>query len=647
VTDTPVPPAHEPSAPADQVALPAPPPPPKARARLLTADSKILSKAEQNRLQALRRPLSPVALFRLRLALRFTRDVTKYSYLRQRLLLHQKAVKRKKAQQASQKVLFKEADIFHAIIVGTWSRLGYSHSFSKRGKHKVHKVAIERIDCQEERIYYKILTTRRTPLKWKNALPYKVTVSDLLAKETLFELSMACQRRVSAYHEDRKGAWIIVDRLDGVGGLPKLVRYRSVLDQFPDWSKEPEKRRPLVCLGMREHRWTEIVDLEDHPHILVGGESGGGKSNLVNLFICTLISRLAPVSLQLMLVDFKRVEFVNYAEVPHLACDVITEIEDVIEALGSLVALIDERMKVMEGRARKLSDWNKRYPKRALPRVLLIIDEFAQIMLGQPKEVSGLVVDLLSQVTNLGRAAGVHAMVCTQRPAVEVVPANVKYNMPLRIAGAVSTPADSVTILGVGDAAYLDDVPGRMVVKTGRHRITLQTPFVADDDIQLAVRDAREMPRCDPLVLPEPKIPLIYNRPALLREVVSPDGQLAGSLAVSRLVDAFGAEGMTRAQAQSFVAWCRNLYEQHDAISVGSDLYAVVRERSHYRLDRLLPGEIEGGELGLYLADDLDSDEEGYVPDEEDDMMDEYADARALWRDIQARRAQGEYVEQG
>jgi hypothetical protein len=628
----------------DVVNIPEPPPPPKPRVRLLAAD-KGRSKADLARLRALQQPLNPLELLKLRWQLRLTRrDVTKHSYWRQRLLLHQKAVQRREAQKASQKELFKEADIFHAIIVGTWTRLGYAHRFSSRGKHKTHKVAIERIDCQEERIYYKILTTRRTPLKWKNALPYKVTISDLLADETLFELSMACQRRVSAYHEDRKGAWVVVDRLDGVGGLPKMVRYPAILDQFPDWNKSPEKRRPLVCLGMREHRWTEMVDLEDHPHILVGGESGGGKSNLVNLFICTLISRMAPSSLKLMLVDFKRVEFTKYKDVPHLACDVIMEVSDVIEALGSLVALIDERMKVMEGRARKLSDWNKRYPKRAMPRVLLIIDEFAQIMLGQPKEISALVVDLLSQVTNLGRAAGVHAMVCTQRPAVEVVPANVKYNMPLRIAGAVSTPADSTTILGVGDAAYLDDVPGRMVVKTGRHRITLQTPFVADVDIHTAVKEAMRMPPGEPLLLPEPKIPLIYNRPALLREVVDPDGPLAGSLAVSRLVDAFGAEGMTRAGAQAFVAWCRNLYEQHDAISVGDRLFAVVRERSHYRLDRLLAGEIEGSEQGVYLADNLDEDDE-FVPTVEDEQADEYADARLLWQDIRAKREHGDYVE--
>jgi hypothetical protein len=621
------------------MSVPEPPPPPALRTSLLEPDEEVLDAQEQRRRRKqaaarLGRPLALEEQLLHRLQLRFSKNRAKRAVSHQRLLLHKKAVAQLKAQKQSETVIAKEADIFHDILVGTWTRMGFAHAFSRGGRRRVDKVALERCDFNEERIYYKILTTRRTPLHWKNALPYKVNVSDLICEQTLFELSVACQRRVTAFHEDRKGAWIIVDRLEGVAGLPRLVSYRSLIDSYPDWTLPPVKRRPIVCLGVREHRNVEFINLEDHPHILIGGESGGGKSNMVNLFICSYISRLSPETLRIFLVDFKRVEFTAYKDVPHLAASVITEVSELIEILGSLVALINERMQAMEGYARKLSDWNKRYPDRAMPRMLLVIDEFAQVMLGQAKEVTEMAVDLLSQITNLGRAAGVHVMVCTQRPSVQVVPANIKYNMPLRIAGAVSTAMDSTTILGVGDAAYLDDVRGRMVVKTGRHRLVIQTPLVSDDDIQNAVREARKMPEAAPIVLPDPKIPLAYNRLELLRQVADQEGPLGGSLAVSRLVDAFGIEGLTRAGASAFVSWCLNMYEQHGAISVGDDLYAVVRDRNTYRLDPLLPDDVE--------HTDSDEDNEDDEQDEQDEQDERIVEAKAIWQQIRKRRAEME-----
>ncbi len=575
--------------------LPRPPTLPelKTSVGMLSPDQQVLTPEEREarrRAVRLSRPLGLLGEMYYRLVARLARDPFKRAYAKHRLALHDKAVRRCKAQRKSQRELFKEADIFAEIIVGVWSRRGYQHVFEKGGRRRVHRVAIERICCQEERIYYKVLTTRRTPLRWKNALLYKVDAA-LVSDETLWELSVACQRRVTRFAEDRKGVWVIVDRLEGVSGLPKVVRFQAMLDCFPDESKDPEKRRAAICLGVREHRKIEFADLEDHPHVLVGGESGGGKSNFVNNILCGLIQRLPPSRIRLFLVDLKRVEFTMYAGVPHLAAPVVTEADDVIALLGSLVALIKERMKRMEGRARKLSDWNRKHPGDAMPRVLLVIDEFAEIMLGQPKSVSDLAVALLSEITNLGRAAGVHALVCTQRPSIQVVPSNIKFNMPLRIAGAVSTASDSATILGVGDAAQLDDLPGRMVVKSGRHRFQVQTPLVTDGDIRRAVAASREWPEAEELVLPEPRLPLVYNRPALLREVVNPDGALQGSLAVSRLVEEFSSEGMNRDLARSFVAWCRNEAARRGVLEIGEEKYVLVEERNSCHLAPALADE--------------------------------------------------------
>ncbi len=564
------------------------------RVDLLQPDLEHLPPEERRRrreLERLTHPLGPLGALQVRWALKLARDPLRRQRLRQRLALHERAVRRRHAQDRSKRELFREADIFQQIIVGVWSRLGFAHTTagSKNRRRRTQRVRIERVGCQEERLYYKVLTTRRTMLGWKNALPYKVSAGDLISESTLFELSVACQRRVTAYHEDRRGVWVIVDRLEGVSGLPTMVRFPAMFEHFPDAHKPVGDRRPVICLGVREHRKISFADLEDHPHILVGGESGGGKSNFVNNLICSLIARQSPDHIRLILVDLKRVEFSMYAGVPHLAGEVLTQPEEVVAVLGSLVALIDRRMRRLEGKARKLSDWNRRYPGDPMPRVLLVIDEFAQLMLGQPKEITDLVVSLLSQVTNLGRAAGVHALVCTQRPAIQVVPANVKYNMPLRIAGSVSTATDSMTILGVGDAAALDDVPGRMVVKSGRHRFVVQTPLVTDGDIAQCVRYARTLPDPVPLELPEPKVPLIYNRTALLREVVDPEGALGGVLAAARLVEAFGGEGMSRAMASNLVAWCRNEEARTGAVVIDGQPYLLLPERNYFRLQPVEP----------------------------------------------------------
>ena len=140
---------------------------------------------------------------------------------------------------------------------------------------------------------------------------------------------------------------------------------------------------------------------------------------------------------------------------------------------------------------KELSDWNKQHPEEALPRIVLVIDEFAELTIASGPLVRKEVLNLVTRICNLGRAVGIHLIVATQRPAVQVVPNDIKIDMPLVISGQVQNGEQSKVILGVGNAAELPDIPGRMIFSLGAKLRTIQTPFISDDDVAQAIHAAK------------------------------------------------------------------------------------------------------------------------------------------------------------
>jgi DNA segregation ATPase FtsK/SpoIIIE, S-DNA-T family len=187
-----------------------------------------------------------------------------------------------------------------------------------------------------------------------------------------------------------------------------------------------------------------VGDLEKMPHLLIAGQTGSGKSVMINTLLTSLLYRNSPSDLKLILVDPKQVEMAPYADIPHLLAPVITEPEKCISALKWAVAEMERRLKAFaEVGKRNISEYNSLKKEEGMPYIVIVIDELADLMMMAARDVEALVVRLAQKA----RASGIHLVIATQRPSVDVITGLIKANVPARIAFTVVSQVDSRTII--------------------------------------------------------------------------------------------------------------------------------------------------------------------------------------------------------
>lgn len=220
-----------------------------------------------------------------------------------------------------------------------------------------------------------------------------------------------------------------------------VVRLRGVLEA-PEWKKETA---PLTfALGRDVSGIPMTADLAKMPHMLIAGATGSGKSGMINSLLTSLLYRSSPNDLKLILVDPKRVELGLYNDIPHLLTPVIVEPEKTISALKWAVAEMERRYKLLaEVGNRNIIEYNKAHPDESMPYIVIIIDEMADLMVLAAADVESLIVRL----AQMARAIGIHLVLATQRPSVDVITGIIKANIPARLAFSVASQVDSRTIL--------------------------------------------------------------------------------------------------------------------------------------------------------------------------------------------------------
>ena len=232
------------------------------------------------------------------------------------------------------------------------------------------------------------------------------------------------------------------------------------------------------------------LDLAKLPHLLIAGQTGSGKSVALNCLISSLIDNNTVEDLRMILVDPKRVEFMPYAGVPHLYGDVITETNDVIEILKTLVEKMESRYALMESaHARSLDELNEIRVAQGLckvPKIVLVIDELGDIMLREKKQVEDFIVRLGQK----SRACGIHMVLATQRPSCDVVTGLIKANIPARLVCKVASTTDSVVVLGQGGAESLLG-QGDMLYSEGSVIKRLQGAWISNNDIEDVIMRAK------------------------------------------------------------------------------------------------------------------------------------------------------------
>lgn len=273
----------------------------------------------------------------------------------------------------------------------------------------------------------------------------------------------------------------------------RLVTLREVLES-KEYQVPKAKSRLTVALGKDVAGTVRVGDLARMPHLLIAGATGAGKSVCLNGIIGSILMQATPDDVRILMVDPKMVELTMYNGIPHLLAPVVTEVEKVVALLKIAIAEMEKRYRLFSQLGvRNLEGYRKQRAERIthgdtslgnLPAIVIIIDELADLMMSAPEEIEGMICRL----AQLARATGIHLVVATQRPSVDVITGLIKANIPTRIAFMVSSAVDSRIIidmggaerlLGRGDMLYLPADAGKPE--------RIQGAFVADEEVDRLV----------------------------------------------------------------------------------------------------------------------------------------------------------------
>lgn len=428
--------------------------------------------------------------------------------------------------------------------IPTWlAKMGHAYWYKKSEKDitKGHFNPVKFLECHvgEDAYYFKIDTKR---------IPRGVFISDLRNDDTLENLTAACNSPVNFFQE-ASGSWYAVQTKYGRGNIPLRVGYAEMLNMMP-----PDAPPLSFPLGMGENQRANFGDMDKMINLLIGGTKGGGKSNAANVMLCTLLTRNSPFNLRVFLTDLKGgIEFADYNGIPHLGGDVgyiekikpvpvdnpgpaadpwakpegsmakkkpaplkfkivprdykpkddeaiqppmgqniCTEPDETLPMLAYIESELDRRARLLAGKAKKISTYNKRYPDKAMSYWLVVIDELATLM--EDSRYKKQAVLSLSEIARKGRAVGIYLVLATQTPTSAIVPSQVSNNMDSRLAFRTGSGAASGVLLGSGeyDAEKLPAIPGRFIWKWGGDKIQMQAPLIADSTVKSIIAKLRK-----------------------------------------------------------------------------------------------------------------------------------------------------------
>ncbi len=379
-------------------------------------------------------------------------------------------------------ILEQEAALYAGLIPDKLADLNICYRYKKHesdGGERVKRVAIRRPYILRDEAIYLHVDLR------PGRAPRGVGIDELADPKTLNNLSVACGHKVLCKYAPERGFWYIVEREVGVRGIPSHVKYDDILAGRPasaDGLHLPfgvgENKRPI---------WKNLGIMQS---LLVAGTTGGGKSNILNVFICTLLRYNTRRRLRLLLIDLKGgVEFSFYADVPHLlpiplpgerTAAIIENRADVVPAFEWLVTEGERRLALIKGEHTKdIGQYNDvhRAAGKSMAHIVVVIDEWADVKL-EPK-VGKQAEELLINIASRFRACGIHMVLCTQTPNKDVVSIRVKNVLPARLALACPSVHASMLIIGNGRAAGLAPA-GRAILDWGPSQMEIQTPMITN-----------------------------------------------------------------------------------------------------------------------------------------------------------------------
>ena len=263
--------------------------------------------------------------------------------------------------------------------------------------------------------------------------------------------------------------------------LPNSSRENVYLSEILDKSDFKKKETKLpIALGKNISGAPIVGDLASMPHLLIAGTTGSGKSVCINTIILSLLYKHTPDKCKFILIDPKMLELSTYEGIPHLLCPVITEAKKAASVLGWVVKEMESRYRLMtkEG-VRNIDGYNSKH-KLPMPYIVVVVDEMSDLMLVAGKEIE----NYIQKLSQMARAAGIHIIMATQRPSVDVITGTIKANFPTRISFQVTSKIDSRTILGEQGAEQLLGKGDMLYMSSANRILRIHAPFVSDNEIK-------------------------------------------------------------------------------------------------------------------------------------------------------------------
>lgn len=369
-----------------------------------------------------------------------------------------------------------QARILEQRVIDILTNLGFCFAVTKDDRKYIKKrIKIKRVDVSPFAYVYHI-----------NETPYGVKKTDMSQDWVATELASSLGHKVR--HElDLNGLRYTVE----VGGMLSVPNFVT----FKDFDSMPKNMPPLAFFaGLTTNGSPVYRNLADAPHMIVAGQTGGGKSNLLNGIICGLISRQTATVVKIILFDLKGgIEFDSFKGVPHLwgfeedQDGIIEYPEAIITALKAIHKECVRRMALLKkAKVRNIGEYNRgKHPKNRIPYIVGVFDEYTTA-----RKLAGAEVEtLLSTIANISRAAGIHFIIGTQYPKSEILSTLISVNFPWRIAFNM-TPAASLSVLGSWDASGLTPV-GRAILQLPDGQLFIQTPRITNSTITNVVNAAK------------------------------------------------------------------------------------------------------------------------------------------------------------
>jgi len=263
--------------------------------------------------------------------------------------------------------------------------------------------------------------------------------------------------------------------------LPNSYRENVYLREIIDHSSFSKKEIKLpIALGKNISGAPITSDLSNMPHLLIAGTTGSGKSVCINTIILSLLYKHGPDKCKFILIDPKMLELSTYEGIPHLLCPVITEAKRATSVLGWVVKEMESRYRLMTRVGVKNIDGYNSKHKLSMPYIVVIVDEMSDLMLVAGKEIEGYI----QKLSQMARAAGIHIIMATQRPSVDVITGTIKANFPTRISFQVTSKIDSRTILGEQGAEQLLGKGDMLYMSSANKIVRIHAPYVSENEIE-------------------------------------------------------------------------------------------------------------------------------------------------------------------